>query len=850
MARTAQPKSIAITHRLNLHDTYGIAWTEEMIARDVMQNFYDASPVAKFAEVVKVQANREYGLVEIKSPAEFDAQLLWRIGVGTKTGRPDLYAGEFGEGFAMAVLQAMRNSPSCSLFIEVGRCKAAFRLENVSVGGMAVRELVCDVTERKSGEGTRFVLKGVSPTLVEAFEQGYDFFFHPHHPIVGDLLSPSVSGSEPPPVALYRSTMLKRGAIFYRRQLRAHLDVPYIFCHHDNHPKIKTDRDRLNLNRHEVNHVMEACARNLDAGTIRSLVLEEFKPFWASGHPMLKALARAWSKLPGAGTINFPAEYCARANNWMVNHTAKALGKIVCMQYMTLFGMPTDKDVAEAEKTGRIRQPAGIRVEDLLSATGVGCPREDAATGVLINEEESFEILRRAYMSVTQKPLDGHQFLVFEPTEAIPKLENFNRPMTICLSKTLLEGEFGAAYAAFTYEADRKYTHGQEAVFTDLLTDRLEQTIAHRKTLVEYGKRWEQRRLAGAFDSRPESYASAIRQLTRAAQPVANRCSVILEIAARGLATVGWKVDTYPFTSGKPSAEMSAVEREAVAELFSAWSNALEEEQQGLKLAEAKESVRSRRRSALLTAAAIAPDEIAPYLNLTFLCLYGGATFTGDIRNAFEEGLRRHKDSEFFNVAYGQALYSAGEYEQALERFDRAVELAGRWADAYIHRALCHIALDRLGGALANLRAGANAVLGEAGLDEAEDDFEMELDDRQTEQMMLVIWLEEHIRGGCDDDSLPSKLAHLFVAFYNLCPLVAECRSGMEIALKKLRGRVKSSRRCLSLINDALFCLAAWSDMAEAHFEAVEEYAVYGLRALAAGKEGIFEHVVYIRGGE
>ena len=42
------------THRVNLHDTYGIAWTDDMIARDLVQNFYDSVPPEDFQTSIAV----------------------------------------------------------------------------------------------------------------------------------------------------------------------------------------------------------------------------------------------------------------------------------------------------------------------------------------------------------------------------------------------------------------------------------------------------------------------------------------------------------------------------------------------------------------------------------------------------------------------------------------------------------------------------------------------------------------------------------------------------------------------------------------------------------------------------
>src|SRR5580698_7790545 len=85
--------------RLSILDSYGVRWTHETFARDLLQNFFDSA--ADF-RAVSIDVRRELGTVEIRGAEAFDLDLLAYIGATTKnSGRT---VGGFGEGFKICAL--------------------------------------------------------------------------------------------------------------------------------------------------------------------------------------------------------------------------------------------------------------------------------------------------------------------------------------------------------------------------------------------------------------------------------------------------------------------------------------------------------------------------------------------------------------------------------------------------------------------------------------------------------------------------------------------------------------------------------------------------------------------------
>ncbi|HEX7601532.1 MAG TPA: hypothetical protein VF316_08005, partial [Polyangiaceae bacterium] len=99
-APTTKPKNV----RLNILRTYAVHWDEHTFVRDVLQNFFDAS---NDFEGITIAIEREGGVVRLEGPQRFDFDYVKYIGGTTKADGG--FAGQFGEGFKVCALVALRD---------------------------------------------------------------------------------------------------------------------------------------------------------------------------------------------------------------------------------------------------------------------------------------------------------------------------------------------------------------------------------------------------------------------------------------------------------------------------------------------------------------------------------------------------------------------------------------------------------------------------------------------------------------------------------------------------------------------------------------------------------------------
>ena len=79
---------------------WGVDWSPEFIARDLLQNFYDANK----NRVSDIAITRQKRTVCIAGPESFDLKHLFYI--GSHKGKDDV--GQFGEGFKVATVCLLR----------------------------------------------------------------------------------------------------------------------------------------------------------------------------------------------------------------------------------------------------------------------------------------------------------------------------------------------------------------------------------------------------------------------------------------------------------------------------------------------------------------------------------------------------------------------------------------------------------------------------------------------------------------------------------------------------------------------------------------------------------------------
>jgi len=459
----------ARVHRLNLHDTYGVDWDITKVARDFLQNFYDSVPASDFSKKVTIDVNRQEGNVRLQGPTEFDVQYIVRIGVSTKSHQEDRYAGQFGEGFAIAALVAMRDH-NVDVTARAGTWKAQFFFDAIRVGEKDVRELCCNVLDSDRLEGSEVVLSKCPASVLSAFEDSRKLFRYDGNPLFGEVLGESPSLG----LFIYRST-ISHGAIFYRRQKRGDYKLPYIICHDREIKTIKTERDRGDLEAKEVREVVKKSVNCLSGETIMQLIMNDLRSHWEKGHNFITALSDKWISLyPWPHKkLEFPDNYVAKFE-WKSDSSTESLGLTLCASTLSCFGLITSREWLRAQAKGKLCNP---------------------------NNQESklFSILEDAYTQIVDSDLEDRMFKVFVPENEDDGFEGAYGDKTLILKDTVLVGEFATAIAVFVHEGLHTYGYDGGRKFSDKLTKALEHMCRNRKALDRCEQNWTRIQSGKAF---------------------------------------------------------------------------------------------------------------------------------------------------------------------------------------------------------------------------------------------------------------------------------------------------------------------------------------------------------------
>lgn len=284
-------------YRLGVLDKYGVRWAPLSIARDVLQNFFDASPDLSGVRVVVDRAERS---VTVEGPASFDVELLAYVGATTKNdGRS---AGGFGEGFKVAALVLARDHGAA---VSAGSADWSLSVffDDVSLG----RELcfrVSPVSPARSGSWVR--IEAVPDEVLTAFEGARDLFRHPSNPKFATPVAVSDDGA----AGVFRAPRGLRSEVYYRRQFRGsfhsyHGPALVLVCD-DVVDALEGDRDRTDL---APAPVARAIAQRLSPEAIRAY-LDAVEGTWGTSDSVLIEVLRVASERKL--TFTFPPRWLAR----------------------------------------------------------------------------------------------------------------------------------------------------------------------------------------------------------------------------------------------------------------------------------------------------------------------------------------------------------------------------------------------------------------------------------------------------------------------------------------------------------------------------------------------------------
>ena len=467
---------------------WGVSWDEGLIARDLMQNFFDANRDQLDQIVVQ-----EHGAdVVISAPASFQLERLFYL--GSEKGEDDV--GHYGEGFKVAAACLLRDHAVTPIALS-GRDVAVLRISDRTVADTQMCPIEYDFYQSdREVSGTVLVLPGCSRKLIEALKQGLTHFFYDRNPLLGAKLWSSGQGD----FCIYESTS-KCGHIFYRKLKRGEIEgIPLILVINKQYQgierKISKDRDRNAFGDEVMKLFYSHFARyglKYDASTAQRIIIEAAKSCWEKGHPLLGEIAGAMnSAWPAAsGKAVFADKYFARGGRSAeigiqskidrLEREWQEQGRYCLPGYFRKFGVVHAEDeirrmwekATEESKKNNQRQPTSAEQKAILLLSAVLKDLAPEVIAAVRNGSTSYTVARTDVVLGQLK--SGRTYYSRE----------------VFLSESVFVSDFPAALAIFLHEHAHIYGYDGSRGFTDALTGLLETVVRQRGDLDQFESGWE-----------------------------------------------------------------------------------------------------------------------------------------------------------------------------------------------------------------------------------------------------------------------------------------------------------------------------------------------------------------------
>jgi len=486
---------------IRVSENWGVVWNEMETVRDFIQNFYDCNP----AENIKIKV--ENNTAEISAPIQFDYnELLYQH--TSKANNPDTI-GQYGEGFKVSLLNAMRNW-DCSVEMYINDRKLRFYFENKTFGNKTFGEtesksriIICEVTELYPvQEGTRLVVKNINSRLSKEFELGLNNFLYERNPLIYGkkiLINDFYNN-----IRIFGSTD-KNGYLFYGRLVRAKLNLPIVIVCGKKYKriddKIKFDRDRKSFTEEVKSALLKCIFLTLKDVNINEL-LYHVSDFWEKGDNELAIIAETrrsygiWGEL----IINdvFPSNYYAKESylslstngNELINPLIQTVVEdwkskkyICCPRYMSSFGMKTPDYIARRREKEKQKNITHLYSRDLT-----------------LNERDAINLLAdfiRQLSPDIYKKYKNAIYSVGESDEIIGELK-LKRDYTkqhIFLNKIVFILPFNDALSVLIHEWSHLFGTDGGRGFSDALTGFISLILENEKALEDlnsYVNRWKE----------------------------------------------------------------------------------------------------------------------------------------------------------------------------------------------------------------------------------------------------------------------------------------------------------------------------------------------------------------------
>lgn len=269
--------------KLEIDMEYPLSWDFPRVCRDLVQNFLDSSQET-FAEDFRLGVAEMPGgslIVTMEMAGRpFSYDYLTYIGGSTKTGHDGRYAGKYGEGFKMCMLQLVKDGYG-DISMESGSWRISPCTYGEAVDGCERRMLGYRLTERADDGMTRLTIRGVPSRYRQTIEDMPLEFFYPGNPLFGEKLCEtehySVYGRSGVPIPDREHDAGFRGILYCNFLARGRLDFPLIVHVRGNLSRYDT-RKRKTFTRSEVVSILGGCSYGFDprASYVLLLGMEKF----------------------------------------------------------------------------------------------------------------------------------------------------------------------------------------------------------------------------------------------------------------------------------------------------------------------------------------------------------------------------------------------------------------------------------------------------------------------------------------------------------------------------------------------------------------------------------------------
>jgi len=478
--------------RSSVTTAWGVNWDDDFIARDIMQNFFDANRHC----LAQVCVTTNGSDVSISAPTEYDLTRLYLL--GSEKGPDDV--GIYGEGFKAAVVCILRRHKA-TIIAASGTQVLQIRVDELPAGKTKLYPLVYDRFSTSTPiRGNRLVLRDTTPHLAAAMKRGLTHFFYEGNPLLGEQLD-----AEGDDFVVYRATS-SEGHMFYRNLRRGELPgIPLVLVLNKKYEAIerlvKNDRDRNAFGEHVRNAFYAVWARSyfkpMWGDGRQRLLVESARPLWerGEGHPLLAKVAdcmrwrERWASASAEAVFGdrffacspkaepgLTLRYKTIEEDWL-RHSRTALPG-----YFARFGVPSaEQHVKEADEQARKEaQTQGVRPPSPCETQAIellaGLVRE-LAPEIMVNFDRGRTVYSVAKTEVLLGELkQGRQYNSRE----------------VYLAESVFGASLGHALAVFLHEHAHIFGHDGSRGFTDSLTRLIEAVISLRVILDLAEQRWNE----------------------------------------------------------------------------------------------------------------------------------------------------------------------------------------------------------------------------------------------------------------------------------------------------------------------------------------------------------------------